>query len=184
MKSNGDSIHHVSIESRGKVSDITFGKKITARDIKGNYNVIGDGTVTIGGQLTPIDKEPTVDEFKQLLAEIQKELAEITAQKELLKEISLEAQFTAPGAEEGVKDVATKLEEIPEIKPEDAREMQEKLDGSTSLLTGILDKAETVVQKAGEVGNAVKPLAEKLGPLLEKISAAGIWVAKLWALSE
>lgn len=157
----------------GDVTGGIHGSIIAGRDVK-------NATITIGGQPTPADKDPTVDEFKQLLAEIQQELAEITAQRDVLKEISSAAPFTAQGAEQSVKDVAEEVEEASEIKPEEAKSVQQSLTEATTLLSSILDGAKTVAQKAGEVGRAVKPIAEKLEPLVEKLGVAAFWVAKLW----
>jgi len=161
-----------------KIGDVTGG--IHGSIIAG-HDVIS-ATITIGGQPTPADKEPTVDELKQLLAEIQQELAEITAQRETLKEISSAAPFTAQGAEQSVKDAVRKVEETPEMKPAEAKSVQESLTEATTLLSGILDGAKIVAQKAGEVGKAVQPVAEKLEPLVEKVAVAAFWVAKLWLL--
>jgi len=172
MASKEESLSEVHI---GDVTGGIHGSIIAGRDVT-------NATITIGGQPTPADKEPTVTELQQLLAEIQQELAEITVQRDALKEISPAAPFTAQGAEQSVKDVAKKVEETPEIKPEEAKSMQESLTEATTLLSGILDGAKTVAQKAGEVGSAVEPIAEKLGPLVEKVGVAAFWVAKLWLL--
>jgi hypothetical protein len=170
MTNKSESLSEVSI---GDVSGGIHGSIIAGRDVS-------NATITIGGQPTPADKEPTVAELQQLLAEIQQELAEVVAQQEALKEISSAAPFTAQGAEQSVKDAADKVE--PEIKPEEARSVQKSLAEATTLLSGILDGAKTVAQKVGEVGSAVKPLAEQLEPLVEKVAVAALWVARLWLL--
>lgn len=157
----------------GKVTGGIHGSIIAGRDVT-------NATISIGGQPIPAAKEPTVDELKQLLAEIQGELAEITAQQEALKEVSSAAPFTAQGAEQGVKDAAAKVK--PKMKPGEAESVQKSLAEATNLLSGILDGAKTLAEKAGEVASAVKPIAEKLEPLVEKVAVAALWVAKLWLL--
>jgi hypothetical protein len=168
MASNGESLSEVHI---GNVSGGIHGSIIAGRDVS-------NATITLGGQPTPADKQPTLEEFQQLLADIQAELAEVTAQQEALKEVSSAAPFTAQGAEQSVKDAAEKVE--PEMEPEAAKSVQQSLTEATTLLSGILDGAKTVAEKAGEVGRAVKPIAEKLEPLVEKVGVAALWAAKLW----
>jgi hypothetical protein len=168
MAGNGESLSEVHI---GNVSGGIHGSIIAGRDVS-------NATISLGGQPTPADKEPTLDELKQLLAEIQGELAELTAQQEALKEVSSAAPFTAQGAEQSVKDAAEKIE--PEMEPEAAKSVQQSLTEATTLLSGILDGAKAVAEKAGEVGRAVKPIAEKLEPLVEKVGVAALWAAKLW----
>ncbi len=62
----------------------------------------------------------------------------------------------------------------------EAESVQKSLSEATTLLSGILDGARTVAQKADGVVSAVKPLAEKLEPLVEKIGVAALWAARLW----
>jgi len=159
----------------GDVTGGIHGSIIAGRDVI-------NATITISGQPIPADKEPTVDELKQLLAEIQQELAEIAAQQDALKEISSAAPFTAQGAEQSVRDVAKKVEETAEVGPEEAKSMQESLKEATGLLGGILDGAKTVAEKAVEVGKAVQPIADKLPPLVEKVAVAAFWVGRLWLM--
>lgn len=170
MTNKSESLSEVTI---GDVSGGIHGTIIAGRDVS-------NATITIGGQPTPADKEPTVAELQQLLAEIQRELAKITARQDLLKEISSATPFTAQGAEQSVKDAAEKVE--PEMQPEEAQSVQKSLTEATTLLSGILDGAKTVAQKASEIGSSVKPLAEQLEPLVEKVGVAALWVAKLWLL--
>jgi hypothetical protein len=161
--------------SIGSVSGNIIGSIIAGRDIS-------NAVVNVGGQNVPVDKEPTVEELKQLLSEIQQELANITAEKDILQGISSAAPFTAQGAEQSVNDVAKEIEEKPDMKPEEAKSLQESLIEATTLLSSILDGAKTVAEKAGEVGKAVKPIVEKLEPLVEKVGVAALWVAKLWLM--
>ena len=143
---------------------------------------VSNATITLGGQPTPADKDPTVDELKQLLTEIQQELAEVTAQQDALKKVDSAAPFDVQGAEQRIKDAAERVEGIPELKSDEAESVQKSLTKATTLLSDLLDGAKTVAQKAGEVGRAVKPIAEKLEPLVEKVGVAAFWVAKLWSL--
>ncbi len=157
----------------GNVSGGIHGSIIAGRDVS-------HATITLGGQPTPADKQPTAAELKQLLAEIQQELAKVTTQKEALQQVSTAAPFTAQGAEASLKEAAAKVEG--EVKPEQAQSVQKSLTEATSLLGGILDGAKTVAEKAGEVGQAVKPLADTLAPLVEKLAVAALWVGKLWLM--
>ena len=72
---------------------------ISAGDVK-------HGTITIGGQPVPADKEPTLDEFRQLLAEPQQKIAKVVKQQDLLAEVDPSAPFTAQGAEQSIESVA------------------------------------------------------------------------------
>lgn len=157
----------------GNVSGGIHGSIIAGRDVS-------NATITLGGQPVPADKQPTSDELKQLLAEIQQELAALTAQKEGLAQVSSAAPFTAQGAEASVKEAAAKAEG--EVGPEQARSVQKSLTEATSLLGGILDGAKTVAEKAGAVGQAVKPIADTLAPLVDKLAVAALWVGKLWLM--
>ena len=159
--------------SIGDVSGGIHGSIIAGRDVT-------NATITLGGQPTPADKEPTIDELRQLLAEIQAELADITAQQDALREISADAPFTAQGAEASVSQAATEVEG--EVDQEQAESVQKSLEKATSLLGGILDGAKTVAQKSVEVAEAVKPIVERLEPLVEKVGVAAFWVAKLWLM--
>jgi hypothetical protein len=155
----------------GNVQGGIHGSIIAGRDVR-------DATITLGGQPTPADKQPTVDELRQLLAEIQRELAELAAQKDALKKISPATPFTAQGAEQSVRDAVEKIE--PDIKPDEAQSVRKSLTEATSLLEMILEGAQTVAEKTGEVGKALQPVIERLGPLVERVGVAALWVARLW----
>lgn len=133
----------------------------------------------IGDRSAQEDKAPTLEEFKQLLAEIQADLAEITAREETLKAVSPAAPFSAQGAGQSLKDAAEKVGPD-ELKPEEAKSVKKRLEEAGSLLGGILNGAKNAIEKTGEIAEAVKPLVEKLGPLVEKIGIAGLWAARLW----
>lgn len=172
MTNDRDSSGSVTI---GNVTGGIHSSIIAGWDVK-------NATITLGGEQVPADREPTKDELKQLLAEIQHGLSEITAQQDALKEVSPAAPYTAQGAEEAVKDVAETVEETGEMDPEQAKSVQESLKEATGLLSTILDGAKSVAEKTGDVVSAVQPLAEKLEPLVEKVGVAALWVAKLWLL--
>ena len=168
MRSNGDNLSDVRI---GNVSGGIHGSVIAGRDVS-------HVTITLGGQATPADKEPTQAELKQLLVEVQQELAAVLAQKEALQQVSAAAPFTAQGAAAGVAQ-ATEIAGSA-VEPEQAQSMQHSLTEATSLLGGILDGAKIAAEKAGAVGKAAKPLAEALAPLVEKLAVASLWVGRLW----
>jgi methyl-accepting chemotaxis protein len=157
----------------GNVTGGIHGSIFAGRDVS-------HATITLGGQLTPASKEPTVDELKQLLTEVHTELADLLAHRETLQQISPAAPFTAQGAEQTVKAVTETVDKSAGQKPQDAQSLQTHLTQTTSLLSSILDGAKTLAQKAGDAASAVKPLMEKLEPLVEKIAVAALWVGKLW----
>jgi len=157
----------------GNVTGGITGSIIAGRDVS-------HATITLGGQPTPASKEPAVDDLKQLLAEIHTELADLMTQQETLQQISPAAPFTAQGAEQTVKAMTEILDKSAVQKPQDAQSLHTHLTQTMSLLSSILDGARTLAQKAGDVASAVTPLAEQLGPLVEKVAVAALWVGKLW----
>src|SRR5262249_2203771 len=66
---------------------------------------VSNATITLSGQPTPASKEPRVDELKQLLAEIHKELADLMTQQAALQQVSPASPFTAQGAAQSVQEV-------------------------------------------------------------------------------
>jgi DNA repair exonuclease SbcCD ATPase subunit len=170
MAGKGDTLSEVNI---GNVSGGIHGSVIAGRDVS---NV----TISVGGQQTPADKEPSADELKQLLAEVQQALTELTAQKEALAQISVSAPYTAQGAAAGVQQAAETASGESEVNKEQAQSMQQSLAEAGSLLNNILDAAKSAAEKAGAVGKAAKPIAEALAPLVEKLTVASLWVGRLW----
>jgi hypothetical protein len=157
----------------GSVTGGIHGSVIAGRDVS-------HATITLGGQPTAASKEPTVDELKQLLAEVHKELADLMTQQAVLKQVSPAAPFIAQGAEQSVQEARETVDRATGQKPQGAQSIRTRLLEATSLLSSILDGAKTLAQKTGEVASAVKPLAEKLGPLMERVAVAAFWVGKLW----
>jgi hypothetical protein len=132
----------------------------------------------IGDRSAQEDKAPTLEEFKQLLAEIQADLAEITAREEALKAVSPAAPFSAQGAGQSLKDAAEKVSS--EMKPEEVEPVHKRLAEAGAILSGILSGAKNAIEKTAEIAGAVGPLVEKLGPLVEKVGIASLWAARLW----
>src|SRR3712207_609212 len=95
----------------GNVTGGIHGSIIAGREVS-------NATITLGGQPTPASKEPTVDELKQLLAEVHKELADLMMQQETLKQVSPAAPFTAQGAEQTVKAVTETVDKSVGQKPQ------------------------------------------------------------------
>jgi methyl-accepting chemotaxis protein len=141
---------------------------------------ISHATITLGGQPTPASKEPTVEDLKQLLVEVHTELATLMTHQETLKQIGPMAPSVTQGAEQTVKAVAETVDKAAGQRPQEAQSIQTHLTQTTNLLGTILDSAKTLAQKTGDVANAVKPLAEQLGPVVEKMAVAALWVSKLW----
>jgi phage-related tail protein len=157
----------------GNVSGGIHGSIIAGRDVS-------NATITLGGQPVAANKQPTPDELKQLLAEIQQELAKVMAQKDALQQVDVAAPNDAQGVEARVNDAVAKVEG--EVSKEQTESVQKNLAKATGVLGEILDGAKTVAEKAGEVGQAVKPLADTLVPLVEKLGVAALWVGKLWLM--
>src|SRR5262245_46430486 len=151
----------------GHVTGGITGSIIAGRDVS-------HATITLGGQPTPASKEPTVDDLKQLLAEVHTELADLTTRQDTLQQISPAAPFTAQGAAQTVKAVTETVNNSAGQKPQDAQLLHTHLTQTTNLLSSILDGAKTLAQKAGDVASAVQPLAEQLGPLVEKVAVAAL----------
>jgi DNA repair ATPase RecN len=160
--------------SIGHVSGGIHGSIIAGRDVK-------NAMINLGGQPTPADKDPTVEELQQLLAEIQQELAAVTAQPETLSEVSTFAPTNVQQIETVVGEVAQQVEANKEA-PAAPDKLKKNLADATSLLSNILESAKVVAEKGGQVATAVQPLAEKLAPLVEKLGVAAFWVGKLWLL--
>jgi hypothetical protein len=156
----------------GDVSGGIHDTVIAGRDVT-------NATITGGSQQRSADQGPSIDQLRQLVGEIQRELARVVAQQDALRRVSPAAPFTAQGAEQAIKDIAARVNEPP--RPEDAESMQASLEEASGLLSGILEGARAAAQKAGEVGEAVLPIAEKLAPIVEKLGVLAKWVAKLWA---
>src|SRR5262249_1804593 len=120
----------------GNVTGGITGSIIAGRDVN-------NATITLGGQPTPASKEPTVDNLKQLLAEIHIELAALLTHQDTLQQISPAAPFTAQGAAQTMKAVTETVDKAAGHKPqeEEAQLLQTHLTQTTSLLSNILDGA-------------------------------------------
>ena len=159
----------------GNVTGGILGSVIAGRDVS---NV----TVTLGGKQTTANKEPSIDEFKQLIMEIQKELAELTTKKDALKEVSPAAPSLAQGAKDSIDNVEQTVKDKPVIKPEEGEKVKKVLLDASGLIGIILDEAKSIANKAVDAGKAMKPVLDALGPLLDRISIAALWAAKLWSV--
>ena len=137
-----------------------------------------NAAITVGGQNLAVEKKPTLEEFRQLLTEVQQELSGIVAQENALKAISAATPYTAKGAAENLKEVAEKVK--PGLDKESAKTIGKRLTDTTGMLSKILDGAKTIVQKSVDVGEALKPVMDQLGPLVDKITVAALWASKLW----
>jgi hypothetical protein len=156
----------------GDVSGGIHGSIIAGRDVVGS-TASYDASVKAA-------EEPTVEKLQELLDQIQKALAELNAQQELLEQIDPAAPVQAQLAEKQVNTAAGSAQAPDEVKPEDAESMKERLEQASGLLNGILDAAKSAADKAVEVGKAVKPIAEALEPVVVNLAVAVAWVAKLW----
>jgi hypothetical protein len=158
--------------SIGDVSGGIQGSIIAGGDVEG-------ATVSYEA-LAAAEEAPTVEKLQELLAQIQGALAEVTAQQEALQQVSAAAPYTVQGAQQSIAAAAEAIEASPEMAPEQAKSVQQSLQEATGLLNGILEGAKTAAEKAVEVGQAVKPIAQALEPVLQTLAVAGTMVAKLW----
>jgi hypothetical protein len=132
---------------------------------------VRDVTIAIDGRNVAADKQPNADELKQLLLDIQRHLAQVVAQEEILLRLSPSAILVARSAEASVKDAVEKFK--PQANTAESESLKTRLNEATSLLTTLLDGAKSLADKADEAGNAIQPIVEKLG-------VAALWAAKLW----
>ena len=166
MANDGDTLSEIKIGNVGG----DFSGNVAGRDVNVDQSITGEA-------LVPREKEEAADELKQLLASIQQQLAEVMAKQDALKEVSPAAPFVTQGVEQTINDSTEKVEA--DMSAESAQSVQENLKEATTLLTGILDGAKVTAEKIGEVGHAVKPIAEKLEPLIGSIGKA-LLLIKLW----
>lgn len=162
--------------SVGSGAAVGHGASVKAKNIAGR-----DMVITLAGKETPVDKEPTIDEFKLLLVEILAELAAITDQQAVLNQVDASVPFIAQGATASITEVAQEMEGGDE--PPTAQSLTTRLESAAGLLTNILDKAKVVAEKTSDAANAVKPLVGKLEPLVQKVGVAALWAAKLWTVT-
>jgi hypothetical protein len=167
-KVRGNKLGGVSI---GNVTGGIHGSSIAGRDVTNT-------TITTSGTSTRTEQPPTVDQIQQLLTEIQRELVEVTAQRDVLKELSPAAPFLAQGAAESVKDATNAIQ--PKLDVAQAQSIQQRLHESSSLLSKILDDAKTLAEKAGATASAVQPLVGLLEPVVTKLERTILWVTRLW----
>jgi hypothetical protein len=157
----------------GNVTGGIHGTIIAGRDVK-------QTTITSGGQQATTDKgKPTLVKLKQLLTEVRQELATVTANQEALKKISDDNPSLAGTAETIVRKAAEKIEQATILEPEEAEAIEKSLKKASSILSSILDEAKSVAQKAGEVGQTARPIAEKLESVIKKLDLAVVWVVRL-----
>jgi hypothetical protein len=156
--------------SIGDVSGGIQGAIIAGRDVVGS---------TASYATIPAE-EPTAEKLEELLVQIQKALAEVMSQQEALQQIDPTAHVQAQLAEAQIKTATDAVQAADELRPEDAKSVQSRLEQASGLLNGILEAAKSTAEKTIEVGKAVKPIAEALKPVLESLAVAGAWVAKLW----
>lgn len=150
-------------------------------DIKGSVIAGGDVrgvTITIDGRPVAADKEPNIDELRKLLVDIQRQLAELVAQGEALSKLSPSATLVARSAEVSVKDAVDSFK--PEPAAHETKSIKARLTEATSFMTTLLDGAKSIADKTTEVGKSVQPVIEKATPLLEKLTVAAAWAARLW----
>ena len=126
---------------------------------------------------TPAPIFSNADELKQLLTEILQALVSLASQKDTLRAISPSAAIAVDGAIVNVKDVADRLKGD---QPEEAAVHQSRLAEASTFLKGVLSAGASVAMSATELGGAIRPLLERLGPLVEKMNVAAAGIARLW----
>lgn len=166
-KVRGNKLGGVSI---GNVSGGIHGSVIAGRDAKQIIN-------PTSGAATSGETKPTFDKLRQLLTEIQQDLAAVITHRDALDAISPDALDTAQGVDKNIKAVANALQ--PALTAEQAQLLRQRLDKCSARLGEILADAKTLAEKR----EPVQPLSEQLATLIGKIDSAALWIARLW-LSE
>ena len=157
--------------SIGNVTGGIHSSVIAGRDVK---------NVTIGGQPVSTDKTPTQDEYRQLLTEIRAILAELASQQELMKDISPATPTLVQAADESIKQVEQTIHDEPKMSGKSVEGVQKTITDAAGLIGIVLENANNLASRAIDTGKTIGPFLEKLGPLLDKLSVAALWAAKLW----
>jgi len=169
---------HKDSSSGVKIGNVTGG--ITNSIIAGRD--VSNATITVAGKDLLADKTPSLDEFKQLLGEIQQELEKLGMQQEALKAVSAATPFAIQGVKANIETTAELVKEPQNSKPEEKKTLQAGVTEAADLLGNILENANKVAEKASNAGKAVQPLIELLAPLAKKVAVAALWAAKLWII--
>lgn len=152
----------------GNISGGITGSIIAGRDVT---------NTTVKSGAHSVDVEPSLSNLKQLLAEIQREIAEIMANQAALNALSPANRRNVQGAEDNVKEAARKVHL--NMAQDEAATVQEYLAEAADLMSGVLDKLNMVAQKASDDTGTVQPLLEKNGPLPDKVRKAAMWAGQL-----
>lgn len=158
--------------SIGNITGGIHGSNIAGRDVVGS-------TASYEASAA-VEEEPSVEKLQELLAQIEKALAELNGQSELLEQLDPAAPVQAQLAQTQVGTAARDIAAPDEVKPENAKSILQRLKEASDLLNGILGAARSAAEKTVEVGKAVMPIAEALEPLLMNLAVAAAWVVKLW----
>jgi hypothetical protein len=139
---------------------------------------ISDATITVGDKTMRADETPTQADLAQLMADISKELAAVMANREELGAVSAAAPYAVQGATECVNSASKQL--AGEISPAEATSVHRNLTDAATLMGTVVDTVDRDADKDENLGGKIKSVATKLGPLLEKLAVAAVWVSKLW----
>jgi phage-related tail protein len=118
--------------------------------------------------------------YRKLLVEIQADIAELSSLQELLQGISPTAPALVQVAGESIKQVEQTITDQPEMEKVTLEGVRKTITDASGLLGMVLENAKNLAGKAVETGKVIAPVIEKLGPLLDRISIAALWAAKLW----
>lgn len=139
---------------------------------------ISDTTITVGEKTMRADDTPTQADLAQLMADISKELTDVMADREQLSAVSAAAPYAVQGATECVNAASKQL--AGEISPAEATAVQRNLTDAATLVGTVVDTTDPDANTGEGLGAKIKSVAQKLGPLLEKLAVAAVWVSKLW----
>lgn len=145
---------------------------IAGRDIR-------DVTVTIGGHPVAADKDPEVDDLKQLLLDIQTELNKIAAERDALSAVSPSAALLTEGIKLNVSDAANTV--LATTTPDKAPSVEGRLKEAGTMMAILLKAVEGASHGIEETGKALQPLANMIAPLVDKLAVAALWAARLWS---
>jgi hypothetical protein len=141
---------------------------------------ISHATINVGGRDMAVNSTPNLEEFNQLLMEIRADLEKLTADPNVLKSISPAVPYTVEGAKASLEAAVQNAGSVENTDISKGEAIQKSVGEATSLLGTVLDSAKTVAEKATAAGKSAKSLVETLGPVVEKLAVAGLWVARIW----
>src|SRR5690349_6783113 len=139
--------------ARNDSGGVTIGN--VGGDIQGSVFVgrdLYENKIEMARHAQAADKQPTIDELKTLLQEVQSALLEI---RKLRPDLQADA---------ALNEVSIAAEQIrPEVKAEEAASIQERIKNAATTVGNVLEGVRDVSTKVTQTGSSLKPIAETLG---------------------